>query len=213
MPLSSLPSEPGPAAHVLGRRLNRRALLGSAAAALVLPLAACSEKSDLAQQAQAGDNKGFIAGDGSVEEYKKGSRGEPVSFKAALFDGTEVTAEQHRGKVLVLNFWYAACGPCRKEAPTLVSLAEKHKGQKVQFLGVNVRDEAKTAEAFDRTFSVPYPSVRDIDGKVLMAMTTYVSPTAVPTTLVIDPEGRVAARILGVADKSVLDTLIRDNIA
>jgi thiol-disulfide isomerase/thioredoxin len=205
MPVSPQPSEPS--------RVNRRLLLGGALAAFALPLAACSEKSDLAKQAAAGDSKGFIAGDGSVEEFKKGSRGDAVQFKAPLFDGTDVSAEQYRGKVLILNFWYAACGPCRKEAPTLVALAEKYKSQKVEFLGVNVRDEAPTAEAFDRTFKVPYPSVRDIDGKVLMAMTKYVSPTAVPTTLVIDPEGKVAARILGVADKSTLDTLIRDNIA
>lgn len=195
-----------------GPQRSRRAALGAAAAALVLPLAACGEKSDLAKQARSGDGKNYIAGDGSIEEYGKDKRGEPVSFEAPLFTGKTVTAEDYRGKVLVMNFWYAACGPCRSEAPTLKKAADEFKGQKVEFLGVNVRDEKPTADAFDRTFKISYPSVRDLDGKVLMAMSKFVPPTAVPTTLVIDPEGRVAARILGIADKGTLTTLIKSNL-
>ena len=195
------------------RRLPRRAALSAALAVAVLPLAACGEESDLAKQAKAGDGKNYIAGSGAVEEYAKESRGEPVSFSAKLFSGQEVTAEQHRGSVLIMNFWYAACAPCRAEAPTLRKLAEEFKDKKVEFLGVNVRDEAPTAEAFDRTFSIPYESVRDLDGKVLLAMSKYASATAVPTTIILDPEGRVAARFVGTVEESVLRTIIKDNIA
>ena len=78
---------------------------------------------------------------------------------------------------------------------------------------MNLRDERATAEAFERTFEIPYPSVADKDGGVLMALSAYVPPQAVPTTLVLDAQGRVAARILGIADRSVLETLLEDTVA
>ncbi|GAA1346931.1 TlpA disulfide reductase family protein [Falsarthrobacter nasiphocae] len=193
--------------------LNRRAVLGLAAAAMTLPLAACGEKSDLAKQAADGDGKNYIAGDGSVEEFAKDKRGEPISFEAPLFSGKTVKAEDYRGQVLVINFWYASCAPCRTEAPVLKELSAKYKGKGAAFLGANVRDEKETAEAFERAFGIAYPSVRDIEGKVLLALSKYVPLKSVPVTVVVDPEGRVAARILGAADKSTLDTLIKDNIA
>ena len=71
------------------------------------------------------------------------------------------------------------------------------------------RPEA-TAEAFERNFSIPYQSFNDKDGGVLLDMTQYVPPTAVPTTIVLDREGRVAARILGLADRGTLKALIED---
>ncbi len=78
---------------------------------------------------------------------------------------------------------------------------------------MNLRDERATAEAFERNFAIPYPSFEDKDGGVLMALSEFVPPQAVPTTLVLDAEGRVAARILGVADRSVLETLLEDTVA
>ncbi|MDO4240897.1 TlpA disulfide reductase family protein, partial [Micrococcus sp.] len=98
-------------------------------------------------------------------------------------------------------------------APVLKELSAKYKGKGAAFLGANVRDEKETAEAFERAFGIAYPSVRDIEGKVLLALSKYVPLKSVPVTVVVDPEGRVAARILGAADKSTLDTLIKDNIA
>ena len=82
-----------------------------------------------------------------------------------------------------------------------------------EFYGVNIRDEEKSAQAFERNFSIPYPSFQDKDGGILLSMTQYVPPSAVPTTLVLDREGRVAARILGLADKGTLKALISDAMA
>lgn len=197
-----------------GRRSVLR--LGAALAAglpVTLLLAACSADDPLARQAAAGDNKNYIAGDGSVTEYAVAERGEPVQLQGTLFDGSAVDSSDWTSQVTVLNFWYAACAPCRTEAPDLAALYREFEPQGVRFFGVNIRDEKATAEAFERNFDIPYPSIKDKDGGVLLAMTSYVPPQAVPTTLVIDREGRVAARILGLAEKSTLKALITAALA
>ncbi|MBS6029217.1 MAG: TlpA family protein disulfide reductase [Kocuria rhizophila] len=194
-------------------RVRARTGLVAVVTALGLALAGCSTTDDnLAQQANAGGDKGYVAGDGSVSEYAPADRGEPVAFDAEMFDGSSVTAESLRGRPAVVNFWYAGCAPCRAEAPDLVALHGEYKDQ-AQFLGVNLRDQQATAEAFERNFGVDYPSASDLNGAVLLALSDYVPPQAVPTTLVLDSKGRVAARVLGKADKSTLDALIKDTVA
>ena len=191
---------------------TRRSIIAGVVAVASVGLAACAGPDPLAQQAAAGDNKNYIAGDGSVEEYAEESREAPVALNANLYDGTPVSSSDWSGTVTVLNFWYAACAPCRVEAPHLEALYQEFRTQGVLFYGINVRDEKPTAEAFERTFGVTYPSVEDKDGKVLLAMTRFVPPQAVPTTLVLDKEGRVAARILGGLDKSTLKALITSTL-
>lgn len=194
--------------------LRRRSFLQLGAGMLfAVPLAACTVQDPLARQAKAGDNKNYIAGDGSVSEYGPALRGEPVSLEAPLFDGGTLRSTEFAGQVTVLNFWYAACSPCRIEAPDLEALHREFKPKGARFYGVNVRDEKPTAEAFERNFGITYPSVDDKDGAVLLALTRFVPPQAVPTTLVLDRKGRVAARILGVAEKSTLRALISDTLA
>ncbi|WP_231860571.1 TlpA family protein disulfide reductase [Kocuria varians] len=194
-------------------RTRVRTGLVAVVASLGLALTGCATTDDnLAQQANAGGDKGYVAGDGSVSEYAADKRGEPVAFDAKMFDGSTVTAESLRGKPAVVNFWYAGCAPCRAEAPDLVALHGEYKDE-AQFLGVNLRDQQATAEAFERNFKVGYPSASDLDGAVLLALSDYVPPQAVPTTLVLDSQGRVAARVLGKADKSTLDALIKDTVA
>lgn len=190
--------------------LSRKQLFSLAGGSLALFLTACSSSNDsLAQQADAGDGKGYIAGDGSVTEYDEADRGEPVEFTGELFDGSQVEASSLRGKPLLLNFWYAGCAPCRAEAPHLNELYTEFK-DKVNFYGANVRDEKGTAEAFEKNFKVEYPSFKDSTGKVLLQLSKYVPAQAVPTTLVLDKQGRVAARILGQLDQSIVKTLLED---
>ncbi|MFW0109131.1 TlpA family protein disulfide reductase [Rothia sp. P13129] len=191
------------------QRLSRRHLLSFGAAAGVLTLNACSSSDSLSAQADAGDSKGYIAGDGSVTEFPPEKRTEPVHFTGTLYDGTEITAESLRGKPILLNFWYAGCAPCRAEAPALVKLHKKF-ADKVHFYGVNVRDEKATAEAFERRFSVEYPSFEDSTGKVLYELSQVVPAQAVPTTLIIDAQGRVTSRVLGQIDESIVRTLLED---
>ena len=175
---------------------------------MVLGLTGCASSDSLAEQANAGETESYIAGDGSVTEFPPESRGEPVELTGRFYDGTAVSSADFTGQVTVLNVWYAACAPCRVEAPDLQALYEKHQESGVQFIGVNIRDEQATAEAFERTFRTTYPSIDDTDGTVLLAMSDYVPAQAVPTTLILDKQGRVAGRIIGLAEKSTLDALI-----
>ncbi|MBE4720091.1 TlpA disulfide reductase family protein [Pseudarthrobacter sp. AB1] len=210
-PSTAPPAAPGP---VQRAGLPRRRLLSLGILGLGLPLlAGCGSTDTLARQASAGDNKNYIAGDGSVTEYAAAERKPPVVLTGQLYDGTAVNSRDWAGKVIVLNFWYAACAPCRLEAPRLEALSREFKTQGVSFFGVNIRDEEPTAAAFERTFGVTYPSMHDKDGGILLAMSQYVPPQAVPSTLVLDREGRVAARILGLADQSILKSLITGAVA
>lgn len=197
-----MPSSPRP---------SRRNALGLAAlAALAVPLAACTpQDQNVTDNAKDGSNKGYVAGDGSVQEYKGSERGRPVEFSGVDFDGKTIDAASLRGKPAVLNFWYAACAPCRTEAPTLKKVSEEFSKQGVAFVGVNVRDEKAAAESFDRTFGLTYPSIRDLDGGVLLSLADFVPPQAVPTTLVLDAQGRVTARVLGVVEESTLRSLVK----
>ncbi|WP_175417345.1 TlpA disulfide reductase family protein [Arthrobacter sp. 24S4-2] len=198
------------------RKASRRSVLaagGLGLAALTLGLSACAQEDALAKQAKAGDNKNYVAGDGSVTEFAAADRKAAVSIKGALFDGTTVEPSNFVGKVTVLNFWFAACAPCRVEAPLLEELHQEFKEQGVQFYGVNLRDEKAAAEAFDKTFNLTYPSFHDKDGAVLLAVSGLVPPGAVPTTLVLDKQGRVASRVLGEIQKGTLKALITAAVA
>lgn len=184
-------------------------------AAGALMLSGCAQDS-LAEQYRAGSGKQYIAGDSSVTEVPPENRSDPVEFSVVTSEGDPVTHETYQGKVLVLNYWYAACAPCRAEAPALSSLHREFEDESVEFLGVNVRDGKETADAFNRTYDIEFPSVLDTEdrsGGLLLAFSGEVAANAVPTTLIVDAQGRVAARILGEFDPSVLRTLIRDTLA
>ena len=171
-------------------------------------LTACTANDSLANQYRAGDNKNYIAGDGTVTEFAATGRGAPVKWSGSLADGSKLGSNNLSGVVTVLNFWYAGCAPCRAEAPDLVAIAKAY--PKVQFIGVNVRDAAGTAAAFERKFKITWPSILDANsGSVVLAFTGIVTPQAVPTTLVIDAKGRVAARVLGRIEASTLKALIK----
>lgn len=184
------------------------------ALAAMLLLAGCSSD-PLAEQYKEGSNKGYIAGDGSVTEIPEGERGESISFSGETENGEELSSGDFAGDVLVVNFWYAACAPCRAEAPDLQELSAEFDGKGAQFIGVNVYDQADTALSFNESYGITYPSILDVqDGAVKLAFTGTVPPKAVPTTIVLDKEGRVSARILGqLKDASILRTLIKDAIA
>jgi thiol-disulfide isomerase/thioredoxin len=153
-------------------------------------------------------NTTYQSGDGTVTEIKPMNRTASVSWSGIANDGLPLSSNNLQGVVTVINFWYAACAACRVEMPDIVELAKEYEG-KVQFVGVNVRDTADTANAFKRTFKINFPSIMDAEsGDVVLAFTGVVTPAAVPTTLVIDREGRPAARVLGIAKKTTLRALI-----
>lgn len=195
-------------------RRSRTLAVAAVLAVGALLLTACGSD-PLAEQYREGSSKGYVAGDGSVTEIDQAERGESISFSGVGEDGETISSADYAGQVLVVNFWYAACAPCRAEAEDLQALNADYTDKGATFIGVNVRDTADTAKAFNGTFGITYPSILDVDsGEAKLAFTGSVPPNAVPTTIVLDTEGRVAARILGqLQDRTILDTLIRDTIA
>jgi peroxiredoxin len=185
-----------------------------AAGALALSLAACSND-PLADQYRAGDNKGYIAGDRSIVEIPADQRGEPVEFAGTTETGADVASADYAGDVLVVNFWYAACGPCRAEADDLEDAHASFAGQDVAFRGINTIDSAEAAAAFAETYGITYPSaIASETPAIKLAFAEKTPIQATPTTLVLDAEGRVAARIFGqLPVPSILKTLVRDTLA
>ncbi|HEX5728898.1 TlpA disulfide reductase family protein [Microbacterium sp.] len=191
-----------------------RAAAVALAGVLVFSLAACAND-PLAEQYRAGDNKGYIAGDFRVVEIPADERGEPVEFAASTESGTDVSSADYAGDVLVVNFWYAACGPCRAEAADLEKAHAEFAGEDVAFLGINTIDSAEAAAAFAETYGVTYPSaIASETPAIKLAFAEKTPIQATPTTLVLDAEGRVAARIIGqLPDASILTALVRDSLA
>lgn len=189
--------------------------LKSAAIAAVLvvgaALAGCSAD-PVADQYLAGDNKGYIASDFQVQEIAPDDRGEPVEWSGETENGETLSSDDTAGDVTVVNFWYAECGPCIAEAGDLESVWQEHKDDGVSFVGVNTYNQAATAASFARDNGVTYPSIIDVNsGQVKLAFAAETPIQATPTTLVLDKQGRIAARIIGQLDgPSVLSTLVGD---
>jgi thiol-disulfide isomerase/thioredoxin len=187
----------------------RKLLAALAISALVLSTSACANDS-LADQFRSGDNKNYIAGDGTVTEFALGSRPKAADWSGTTESGEALSSTQLEGVITVMNFWYAGCAPCRIEMPELIELQTEFLPEGIQFIGVNVRDSPETSLAFARRIGMNFPSVMDAKtGSVVLGFTGVVTPQAVPTTLVIDAEGNVSARVLGRIDKGILTTLVK----
>ncbi len=118
--------------------------------------------------------------------------------------GNKVTLAALKGKVVALNFWYAACEPCKIEMPALQRSYEKYKGQGFVVLGVDVTDDAATTRAFVKAVGITYPIVRD---QQLQTVTAY-SVTDTPSTFFIDRDGVIRTKVVGALDLATLDTNI-----
>lgn len=197
------------------RTPTRIALAGLALASAVAVLAGCTANDSLAEQYRSGSGQGYISGDGAYTVIAAADRAAPVEFSGLVENGDSVSSDDFRGDVLVVNFWYAGCPPCRLEASDLEALWQRFAADGVNFLGVNIYDQPATALTFATEFGVTYPSIIDVnDGGVRLAFAGQVAPNAVPTTLVLDREGRVAARISGlITEPSVLRSMITDVLA
>lgn len=189
-------------------RRHRRGLAAALSITAAFALSGCANDS-FAEQYAADAEQGYVAGDGSWEVFSPSERAEPVSYEGAIETGETVSSADYAGEVVVMNFWYAACPPCRVEAPDLEQVNQDFADEGVNFLGVNVYDQAPTAESFNAEFGITYPSILDVDSaSVRLAFSDNVPPQAIPSTLVIDQNGSVAAVIRGIADPSVLTEMI-----
>ena len=170
--------------------------------------AACGGQQQPASRPSDVVDQGYQSGDGSTTTWPVDQRKGPVRLAGTDFTGAAQDVAAWRGDVVLLNTWYAGCPPCRAEAPTLVALANEDAAKGLRVLGINGTDAAGAADAFVRQFAVPYPTLQDTDGTAVAALQGVVPVNAVPTTVLLDRQGRVAARILGMADPSTLRTLV-----
>lgn len=111
--------------------------------------------------------------------------------------GPDLTGKQtidvaaYRGKVVVLNFWGSWCAPCRAEADGLEYSWQTYRSQPVQFIGIDVKDPAPAGLAFSASKKITYPSILDFSMRTLLSI-RGLPTTAIPGTLVLDKQGRVA---------------------
>ncbi|MEP6760022.1 MAG: TlpA disulfide reductase family protein [Sporichthyaceae bacterium] len=188
---------------------TRRTACAVAGALVAVLLAGCSSSS-----AQSGaPDKGYISGDGSVTLVAAAKRDDVVTFAGTTLDGTKFDVSDHRGEVVVVNVWGSWCPPCIAEAPALEKVWEQTRSQGVQFIGVNTRDQTAAARAHERWFKISYPSIDDDGGRVLLAFRGTLPPVAIPSTLVLDRSGRVAARVLGKVSAGTLRGVVDDVLA
>lgn len=181
------------------------------AAALVASLAGCTGAGGGAGGGSA--EQAFVAGNGSVQTVPAADRKPAPALAGTTLTGNRFDLGALRGKVVVLNVWASWCAPCRGEAPHLEQAYQATKNDGVAFVGLNTRDGPDNARAFERKFGITYPSVVDTYGQLLVAFRGTLPPAAIPTTLVIDREGRMAARALTPLTEPMLRDLLAPIIA
>ena len=165
----------------------------SLVAALVLASLAMTGCSSL----EGTGGKGYISGDGQITKIDPADRKDPISLTAQDLDGNEISLDDLRGEVVVVNYWWSACPPCRVEQPDLNAAADELSDE-ATFIGINIRDLSEDqGRAYVRSFEVPYPSIYDPSGEALLAFSGILTRNAIPSTLVLDEEGRVAATVIG----------------
>ena len=179
------------------RRGGVRIVAGAAlAAAVVLGAAAC-DGGGTAQDSAVGNGSSFVTGSYGTTVYRSGSRPQAPQVTGKTLTGSGFRLSADRGSVVVMNFWGSWCTPCREEAPTLGELARHFATSGVRFVGVDIRDDPASAEAFDQNFRISYPSLNDPSDLIALDFQGTAPPTSIPSTLIIDRTGHVAARIIG----------------
>ncbi len=190
--------------------VSRRVLSTVAAAVFLLTASGCSSLHGL----NGTDGKDFVQGDGGVHEVAVADRGRPVGFTGKDLDGKPLSLAALRGRPTVISVWWAGCPPCRKEAPLLVG-AQKQLGDRAHFVGVDVRDGGTAApKTFESQFGITWPSFYSPGGEALLAFPGTLTPNSIPATVVLDPQGRVAASIIGaVPSQLTLVQMVQDVMA
>lgn len=196
--------------------VSRRSALVLTPAVALLALGACtSDPNSIAEQAKQGDQKGYIAGNGSIEQIPVDKRLKPITLEGKTLDNEDWSSTSARGKdIVVVNLWGSWCPPCITEIPDLEKVWTDVQAAKkpVQFMGIDFREDRQRGAAFVKTQKMTYPSLTDESGVLILAFGKQ-APTSPPSTLILDREGRVAARANGPVTATTLQGLIDDVLA
>jgi thiol-disulfide isomerase/thioredoxin len=185
----------------------RPVVAGALAAAVALTMAAC-DGGPIAQDTAQSNGQSFVSGSYGTTYYKPGSRPQAPAVTGKTLTGRDFSLAADRGDVVVMNFWGSWCTPCREEAPALGALARHFQSGDVRFIGVDIQDTPSAAEAFMQTYQIGYPSLNDPSDEIALDFRGTLPPTGIPSTLVLDRSGRIAARIVGGVSYSGLKALI-----
>ncbi|MFI6877653.1 TlpA family protein disulfide reductase [Streptomyces sp. NPDC050400] len=190
---------------------RRAAKLTVGAAVAALALTACSSGGT----SGGGNNTNFVTNSGGISTVKQGDRHDAPVLAGKDLSGKALSAADYKGKVLVVNVWGSWCAPCRAEAKYFAKVSEQTKDQDVQFIGINTRDpQSDQAIAFEKDYGVTYPSFYDPSGKLLLKFDKgTLNPQGIPNTLVIDRDGKIAARSLQALNDKKLREMIDPVIA
>ncbi|MGW3667133.1 TlpA family protein disulfide reductase [Streptomyces sp. NPDC005141] len=189
----------------------RAALYTTGAAVAALLLSACGSGGTHG----GGGDSNFVAGKDGISTVAKGSRDNAPDLSGETVDGKQLDLSDYKGKVVVLNVWGSWCPPCRAEAPNFVKVAKETAAQGVQFVGINTRDPSTApAKAFEKEQGVTYPSLYDPTGKLMLRFEKgTLNPQAIPSTLIIDRDGKIAARILQALSEDKLHEMLDPIVA
>jgi thiol-disulfide isomerase/thioredoxin len=191
--------------------MSRRAAIRVAAALVALLILASCARTGADEQTRSAGQVGYPDVPRNLTRVPPDHRKElPTVSGPALGSNQTISTLDYRGKVVVINVWGSWCPPCRKEAPDLQAASVETKDV-AQFVGITSKDyDPAPAEAFVRSFKITYPSIYDPSGKVLLAFAGDLPPSAIPSTMIIDRQGRLAVRVLSEVSKITLVDMIND---
>lgn len=176
-------------------------------------LAGCSGTSGSGGGSSSDDH--FVAGTGISGTVPVGQRSKPLDISGKTLDGTELNLASYRGKVLVINIWGSWCAPCRAEASGLEQVYKANAAKGVEFVGIDTRDlQTAAAKAFVKSHKLTYPDLYDPDGELLLKFPKgSLNVQAIPTTIILDREGRIAARAIQALTSDQLTKLLDPVVA
>ncbi|MBW5481253.1 TlpA family protein disulfide reductase [Streptomyces bambusae] len=189
---------------------GRAILLTAVTAAGALTLTSCGDSGG--SKAAKSSGGGYVTGASGVSTVARGERTEAPKLDGETVDGKTLDTSTLKGKVVVLNVWGSWCPPCRAEAPNFAKVSKElaDAGKDVAFVGINTRDNSKQAAiAFEQNFGITYPSLYDPDGKLMLRFPKgTLNAQSIPSTIIVDKEGRIAARTLVAVSEEQLRKMI-----
>ncbi|MFF8867593.1 MULTISPECIES: TlpA family protein disulfide reductase [unclassified Streptomyces] len=190
---------------------SRAVLLSAVAAVAALSLSACGKGGT----SGGGGNTNFVTGNNGIDTAPQGERAAAPDLSGKTIDGRTVDVADYKGKVVVLNVWGSWCGPCREEAKYFAKVSKDYSGKGVQFVGINTRDTSTTpAVAFEKEHGIGYPSLYDPTGRLMLRFKKgTLNPQLIPSTLILDKDGKVAARALEPLDDAGLLKMLKPVLA